>query len=51
MDDLNPRLLASMTLSILSTTLLSWFIGEYADLPTAARQVLANVTRIFGEKK
>jgi AcrR family transcriptional regulator len=45
-DDLKPRLLASLTLSIMNTAILSWFRGEYQDLSTAARQVFAHLTRM-----
>jgi len=40
-------LLASLTLSIMNVAIISWFRGEYQDASTAARQVFANLTRIF----
>jgi AcrR family transcriptional regulator len=46
-DDLKPRLLASLTLSIMNVAIISWFREEYQDLSTAARQVFTNLTRIF----
>ncbi len=46
-DDLKPRLLASLTLSIMNLAIFSWFRDEYQDLSTAARQVFTNLTRIF----
>jgi len=46
-DDLKPRLLASLTLSIMNVAIISWFRGEYQDLSTAARQVFIHLTRIF----
>jgi AcrR family transcriptional regulator len=46
-DDLKPRLLASLTLSIMNVAITSWFRDEYQDLSTAARQVFTNLTRIF----
>ena len=46
-DDLKPHLLASLTLSIMNVAIISWFRGEYQDASTAARQVFANLTRIF----
>ena len=46
-DDLKPRLLASLTLSIMNVAIFSWFRDEYQDLSTAARQVFTNLTRIF----
>ena len=46
-DDLKPRVLASLTLSIMNVAISSWFRDEYQDLSTAARQVFTNLTRIF----
>jgi AcrR family transcriptional regulator len=46
-DDLKPRVLASLTLSIMNVAIISWFRDEYQDLSTAARQVFTNLTRIF----
>jgi hypothetical protein len=46
-NQLKPRLLAHLTLSILSVAITAWFIGEYQDLSTAARQVFANLTRLI----
>ena len=46
-DVLKPRLLASLTLSIMNVAIISWFRDEYQDLSTAARQVFTNLTRIF----
>ena len=37
----NPRLLAGVTLAIMSAIISSWFNGEYKDLSTSARQVFA----------
>ena len=46
-DELKPRVLASLTLSIMNVAIISWFRDEYQDLSTAARQVFTNLTRIF----
>jgi AcrR family transcriptional regulator len=46
-DDLKPRVLASLTLSIMNVAIISWFRNDYQDLSTAARQVFSNLTRIF----
>jgi len=46
-DDLKPRVLASLTLSIMNVAIISWFRDEYQDLSTAARQVFTNLTRLF----
>ena len=49
-DELKPRLLASLTLSVMNVAIISWFRGEYQDLSTAARQVFATLTRISCEQ-
>ena len=46
-DELKPRLLASLTLSVMNVAVISWFRGEYQDLSVAARQALSGLTRIF----
>jgi hypothetical protein len=46
-DDLKPRLLASLTLSVLNVAIMSWFRGEYQDVSMAVRQVFTNLSRIF----
>jgi hypothetical protein len=45
-DDMKPRLLAGLTLSVMNVAIISWFRGEYQDLSTAARQVFAHLARI-----
>jgi len=49
-DELKPRLLASLTLSVMNVAIIAWFRGEYQDLTTAARQVFATLTRISCEQ-
>jgi AcrR family transcriptional regulator len=44
---LKPRLLATLTISIMNVAIISWFQGEYQDLSTAARQVFLQLTRIL----
>jgi AcrR family transcriptional regulator len=46
-DDLRPRLLASLTLSVMSVAIFSWYRREYRDVSTVAKQVFSNLTRIF----
>ena len=41
----NPRLLAGVTLAIMSAIISSWFNGEYKDLSTSARQVLRSLSQ------
>jgi hypothetical protein len=49
-DELKPRLLASLTLSVMNVAIIAWFRGEYQDLSTAARQVFATLMRISCEQ-
>jgi AcrR family transcriptional regulator len=46
-DRLTPRILASLTLSVMNVAIISWFRGEYQDLSIAATQVLSRYSRIF----
>lgn len=48
--EMKQRLLANVTLLAMNATIGSWFRGEYRDLPSAAKQVLLSLTRIFNEK-
>lgn len=43
-----PRLLAHLTLSVMKVAIMAWFTGEYQDLSTAAKHVLADLTRLTG---
>ena len=45
-DDLKPRLLAGLTLSVMNAAVISWYRGEYRDISTAARQAFSNLTRL-----
>jgi AcrR family transcriptional regulator len=49
-DDLRPRLLASLTLSVMNVAIIAWFRGEYQDFSTAAKHVFSNLTRIFSDQ-
>ena len=44
--DLQPRLLANLTLVIMNLAITSWFNGEYPDLSTAAMEAFSMLTRI-----
>jgi AcrR family transcriptional regulator len=44
-----PRLLSHLTLSVMRVALTAWFTGEHQDLSIAAKQVLANLTRLTRE--
>ena len=44
--DLQPRLLANLTILIMNLAITSWFTGEYPDLSTAAMQAFSVLTRI-----
>jgi AcrR family transcriptional regulator len=46
-DDLKPRLLAGLTITAVNVAIVSWYRGEYQDIATAAKQVFANLARIF----
>jgi len=48
-DKLTPRILASLTLSVMNVAIISWFRGEYQDLSVAARQVFSGYGRVFCE--
>jgi AcrR family transcriptional regulator len=45
-DQMNPRMLAGLTLLILNSAISSWFTGEQQNLDTAAKRALANLNRI-----
>lgn len=43
---INPRLLAGITLAIMNATISSWFSGEYRDLPACARHIFRSLSQI-----
>ena len=45
-----PRLLAGITLTVMSSTIVSWYMGEHDDLAAAARHVLRDLKRTLNEK-
>jgi hypothetical protein len=48
-DDLEPRLLASMTLLIVNKAIHAWFKGGYPDVNTAAKHVFLNLSQFFSK--
>ena len=46
---LEPRMLALVTLMVGDLARSSWFVGEAKDTSTALRNVIARLTRLFGE--
>jgi AcrR family transcriptional regulator len=49
-DDLEPRLLAAMTVSAMNVGIMSWYRGEYPDLPAAVEQVFSRLSRIVTDQ-
>jgi AcrR family transcriptional regulator len=45
-DELEPRLLATLTLSAMNVAIMSWYRGDSQELPAAAEQVFSRLTRI-----
>jgi len=45
-DDLEPRLLAAMTMSAMNVAIMAWHRGDYLDLSSAVERVFSCVTRI-----
>lgn len=46
---IQPRMLAGITLSLMSATILSWFKGEYPTLDLAARHIFDNFSKTLGQ--
>jgi AcrR family transcriptional regulator len=49
-DDLEPRLLATMTVSAMNVAIMAWYRNDYKDLCTAVEQVLSRFTRIVSDQ-
>ena len=49
-EDLRPRLMASLTLSVVNVAIIAWFRGEYPDFPSAAKHAISNLTRLAGDQ-
>jgi AcrR family transcriptional regulator len=49
-DDLEPRLLAAMTVSAMNVAIMAWYRGGYEDLSVAVEQVFDRLTRIVCEQ-
>jgi len=45
-DELEPRLLAALTLSAMNVAIMSWYRGDSQQLTTAAEQVFSRLTEI-----
>jgi AcrR family transcriptional regulator len=45
-DDLEPRLLAAMTVSAMNVAIMAWYRGNYPDLSAAVEQVFSRLTRV-----
>ncbi len=45
-DELDPRLLATLTLSAMNVAIISWYRGNSQELAAAVEQVFARLTRI-----
>jgi L-cysteine desulfidase len=45
-DDLETRLLASMTVSAMNVAIMSWYRDDYTDLSAAVEQVFSRLTGI-----
>jgi AcrR family transcriptional regulator len=49
-DELEPRLLATLTLSAMNVAIMSWYRGDSQELSVAAEQVFSRLTRIVCEQ-
>jgi hypothetical protein len=47
-DELEPRLLATLTLSAMNVAINSWYRGESQEIAGAVEQVFSHLTRIVG---
>jgi AcrR family transcriptional regulator len=45
--DVKPRLLATLTLSVMNVAIMAWYRGEYQDLSDAANQVFSNLAHFI----
>lgn len=50
-DEIEPRLLAIMTLSAMNVAVMSWHRGDSQELSAAVEQVFSSLTRIVGGQK
>jgi TetR/AcrR family transcriptional regulator, regulator of mycofactocin system len=48
-DDLEPRLLAAMTVSTMNVAIMSWYRGNHQDLSAAVEQVFSRLTQLVSE--
>jgi hypothetical protein len=45
-NEIEPRLLATLTLSTMNIAVMSWYLGDFPDLTAAVEQVFSQLTRI-----
>jgi AcrR family transcriptional regulator len=50
MDELEPRLLATLTLSAMNVAIMSWYRGEHRDLSAAVERVFSRLTGMVCER-
>jgi len=48
--DVQPRLLASLTLTVMNVAIMSWYRGDCKDLVAVANQVFTNLTRFISDR-
>jgi hypothetical protein len=48
--ELKPVLYAGLSLLIITSATSSWFTGEHKNLPTAGKQALLDVARVFRDE-
>lgn len=49
-NDVKPQLLASITLGVIDTSVMSWFRGSHLDLGEAAQHVLSSLMGLFSPR-
>ena len=50
-DDLDPRLLAAITVAAMNVAIMSWHRGDHQNLTAAVERVFSRLSRIFCEPK
>ena len=50
-NDLEPRLLAAMTVSAMNVAIMSWYRGDHKDLTAAVERVFSRLSRIVCDQK
>ena len=49
LEELRPRLLAGLTLTVMNTSILAWFLGKDADLRSVAKETITQIRSISRE--